>query len=186
MLWSGRRHGWSLVSAPGPAGSKPRRRHGNGQFPVHRVSAPPLRVPGTMVPWGAVTARGQHVPFKSGAAMICLVLGLFAGLFHSAFSGVNERTFVAIKPDGVQRRLVGEIIRRFERKGLQLVGMKLLQVSGRARPGWGSLEPRSPCSPPSPGCAGNCWGVLIWPVQPAGVIPAPNPHSSEESWHWEG
>lgn len=68
---------------PGPAGSRPRRRHGNGPFPVHRVSAPPLRAPGTMVPLRAVTARGQHVPFKSGAAMICLVLGLFAGLFHS-------------------------------------------------------------------------------------------------------
>ncbi|NWQ78387.1 NDK3 kinase, partial [Columbina picui] len=47
--------------------------------------------------------------------------------------GANERTFVAIKPDGVQRHLVGEIIRRFERKGLQLVGLKLLQVSGPAR-----------------------------------------------------
>ncbi|KAM6078384.1 nucleoside diphosphate kinase 3 [Theristicus caerulescens] len=75
---------------------------------------------------GAGRGRG---PFKSGAAMICLVLGLFAGLFQSAFSGVNERTFVAIKPDGVQRHLVGEIIRRFERKGLQLVGLKLLQAS---------------------------------------------------------
>ncbi|XP_077042946.1 nucleoside diphosphate kinase 3 isoform X2 [Agelaius phoeniceus] len=81
-----------------------------------------------MVPRGAVTAWGEHGPFKSGAAMICLVLGLFAGLFHNALGGVHERTFVAIKPDGVQRRLVGEIIRRFERKGLQLVGMKLLQV----------------------------------------------------------
>lgn len=47
------------------------------------VWAPPLRGPGTMVPRGAVTARGEHSPFKSGAAMICLVLGLFAGLFHS-------------------------------------------------------------------------------------------------------
>ncbi|KFW92617.1 Nucleoside diphosphate kinase 3, partial [Phalacrocorax carbo] len=37
--------------------------------------------------------------------MICLVLGLFAGLFQSASSGANERTFVAIKPDGVQRHL---------------------------------------------------------------------------------
>ncbi|XP_029857710.1 nucleoside diphosphate kinase 3 isoform X2 [Aquila chrysaetos chrysaetos] len=61
--------------------------------------------------------------------MICLVLGLFAGLFQSACGGANERTFVAIKPDGVQRHLVGEIIRRFERKGLQLVGLKLLQAS---------------------------------------------------------
>uniref|UniRef100_A0A3B1JQ18 nucleoside-diphosphate kinase n=1 Tax=Astyanax mexicanus TaxID=7994 RepID=A0A3B1JQ18_ASTMX len=38
------------------------------------------------------------------------------------------RTFLAVKPDGVQRKLVGEIIRRFERKGFKLVGMKLLQV----------------------------------------------------------
>ncbi|MFM6192477.1 MAG: nucleoside-diphosphate kinase [Planktothrix sp.] len=37
-----------------------------------------------------------------------------------------ERTFIAIKPDGVQRGLVGEIIRRFETKGFTLVGLKLL------------------------------------------------------------
>lgn len=40
----------------------------------------------------------------------------------------SERTFIAIKPDGVQRNLVGEIISRFERKGFQLVGMKLIAV----------------------------------------------------------
>ncbi|MFN6567266.1 nucleoside-diphosphate kinase [Dendronalium sp. ChiSLP03b] len=40
-----------------------------------------------------------------------------------------ERTFLAIKPDGVQRRLVGEIISRFETKGFTLVGLKFLNVS---------------------------------------------------------
>jgi nucleoside-diphosphate kinase len=40
-----------------------------------------------------------------------------------------ERSFIAIKPDGVQRQLVGEIIRRFEAKGFKLVGLKMLQVS---------------------------------------------------------
>jgi len=40
-----------------------------------------------------------------------------------------ERTFVAVKPDGVQRKLVGEVIRRFEAKGFTLVGLKLLNVS---------------------------------------------------------
>ncbi len=40
-----------------------------------------------------------------------------------------ERTFIAIKPDGVQRGFVGEIIGRFERKGFTLVGLKLLNVS---------------------------------------------------------
>lgn len=36
----------------------------------------------------------------------------------------KERTFVIIKPDGIQRGLVGEILRRFERTGLKIVGMK--------------------------------------------------------------
>lgn len=40
-----------------------------------------------------------------------------------------ERTFIAIKPDGVQRGLAGEIIRRFETKGFTLVGLKFLQPS---------------------------------------------------------
>ncbi|MEG3440077.1 nucleoside-diphosphate kinase [Pannus brasiliensis CCIBt3594] len=40
-----------------------------------------------------------------------------------------ERTFLMIKPDGVQRNLVGEIIGRFEAKGFTLVGLKLVQVS---------------------------------------------------------
>ncbi len=40
-----------------------------------------------------------------------------------------ERTFLAIKPDGVQRALVGEIIQRFEAKGFTLVGLKFMKVS---------------------------------------------------------
>lgn len=40
-----------------------------------------------------------------------------------------ERTFIAIKPDGVQRGLVGEILCRFEAKGFTLVGLKFMKVS---------------------------------------------------------
>lgn len=40
-----------------------------------------------------------------------------------------ERTFIAIKPDGVQRGIVGDIIKRFEAKGFKLVGMKMMSVS---------------------------------------------------------
>jgi len=39
-----------------------------------------------------------------------------------------ERTFVAIKPDGVKRALIGEIIQRFEKKGLKIVAMKMVWV----------------------------------------------------------
>jgi len=40
-----------------------------------------------------------------------------------------ERTLILIKPDGVQRGLVGEITARFERRGLQIVGLKFVDVS---------------------------------------------------------
>ena len=41
----------------------------------------------------------------------------------------TERTFIAIKPDGVQRGLIGDIIGRFEKKGYKLVAMKVLTPS---------------------------------------------------------
>lgn len=40
-----------------------------------------------------------------------------------------ERTLVLVKPDGVQRGLIGEVISRLERRGLRMVGAKFLQVS---------------------------------------------------------
>ncbi|MCS6858890.1 MAG: nucleoside-diphosphate kinase [Abditibacteriales bacterium] len=42
---------------------------------------------------------------------------------------MSERTLVLIKPDGVERGLIGEIIRRFEQKGLKIVGLKMLRVT---------------------------------------------------------
>merc|ERR1711936_765617 len=41
----------------------------------------------------------------------------------------QERTFIMIKPDGVQRGLVGDIIKRFEQKGFKLVAMKFMQAT---------------------------------------------------------
>ena len=40
----------------------------------------------------------------------------------------KERTFVAIKPDGIQRSLIGEVIKRFERVGLKLIALKMVLV----------------------------------------------------------
>ena len=40
-----------------------------------------------------------------------------------------ERTLILVKPDGVQRGLMGEIVARFERRGLKLLGMKFIQMS---------------------------------------------------------
>jgi len=40
-----------------------------------------------------------------------------------------ERTLCLVKPDGVQRALIGEVISRFERKGLKIVGLKMLWIT---------------------------------------------------------
>lgn len=39
-----------------------------------------------------------------------------------------ERTLVLMKPDGIQRGLIGEVVKRFERKGLKLVGIKMMSL----------------------------------------------------------
>ena len=74
-------------------------------------------------------------PITSGT-VICNSLHLFVSpsdekvLPSSAmYASSEERTFVAIKPDAVQRNLIGDIIKRFEQKGLKVVAMKLLRPS---------------------------------------------------------
>jgi nucleoside-diphosphate kinase len=47
-----------------------------------------------------------------------------------------ERTVVLVKPDGVQRALIGEIIHRFERKGLHLVGLKMMKLTDEVLESW--------------------------------------------------
>jgi nucleoside-diphosphate kinase len=44
------------------------------------------------------------------------------------FTGLKEKTLVIIKPDAVQRGLVGEIVKRLEQKGLKLAGCKMMRL----------------------------------------------------------
>ena len=60
-----------------------------------------------------------------------------------------ERTLIIVKPDAMQRGLAGEIVKRFEQRGMKIIGMKMLQISRdlaekhydvhRERPFFGSL-----------------------------------------------
>src|SRR5690606_38390157 len=51
-------------------------------------------------------------------------------LFHKVhWEQIVERTLIIIKPDAIQRGLTGEILRRFEARGLRIIGMKFMQVS---------------------------------------------------------
>jgi nucleoside-diphosphate kinase len=47
-----------------------------------------------------------------------------------------ERSVVLVKPDGVQRSLIGEIIHRFERKGLKLIGLKMISLNDAILDEW--------------------------------------------------
>lgn len=62
--------------------------------------------------------------------LVCLtsLLSVLAQYLTPVSIMVRERTFIAVKPDGVQRGLIGEIIKRFEAKGFKMVGMKFMQV----------------------------------------------------------
>lgn len=47
-----------------------------------------------------------------------------------------QRTTVLVKPDGLQRGLIGEIIHRFERKGMKLIGLKMMRLTDELLDTW--------------------------------------------------
>ncbi|KAL2728877.1 nucleoside diphosphate kinase [Vespula squamosa] len=58
--------------------------------------------------------------------VVCSVLTFIHFLLEYVMANTKERTFIMIKPDGVQRGLVGKIIQRFEEKGYKLVALKMV------------------------------------------------------------
>lgn len=62
--------------------------------------------------------------------MVATLLAIFSS-FSTEMAANNERSFIMVKPDGVQRGLVGEIMKRFEQRGYKLVACKQMQVTQR-------------------------------------------------------
>ncbi|XP_061233249.1 nucleoside diphosphate kinase [Neopsephotus bourkii] len=122
---------------PGPARPGPAPGPGlagvGGRAPK-RAPSPARPAPKRRRPGGSSSAQGggsgdgspPPPPLPSAAAV---GKAAAAGAPESAMAANNERTFIAVKPDGVQRGLVGEIIKRFEQKGFRLVAMKLVHAS---------------------------------------------------------
>merc|ERR1712121_104725 len=71
--------------------------------------------------------HGPATSLSSVAAFLSLVAQTRQAQITTTMS--QKRTFIAVKPDGVQRGLIGEIIKRFEQKGFKLVGMKFMHAS---------------------------------------------------------
>ncbi|KFK31881.1 hypothetical protein AALP_AA6G170800 [Arabis alpina] len=77
--------------------------------------------------------RGSTSSGVASKSWITGILAVPAAAFmlqdQDVLAAEMERTFIAIKPDGVQRGLISEIISRFERKGFKLVGIKVVAPS---------------------------------------------------------
>lgn len=80
-----------------------------------------------------LAAFGRAESGNASRAWLASFLAVPAAVYmlqdQEAHAAEMERTFIAIKPDGVQRGLIAEIIARFERKGFKLVGIKILVPS---------------------------------------------------------
>jgi nucleoside-diphosphate kinase len=68
----------------------------------------------------------HSLKFATGFSLCMFSLLAITSLFSKAMAENRERTFIMVKPDGVQRGLVGKIIERFEQKGFKLVAMKMM------------------------------------------------------------
>src|SRR3954469_12917297 len=71
-----------------------------------------------LFPWIVSFDKSVNL-YSKGCPLIHIVIG----------AEHMEKTFLMVKPDGVQRNLIGEIVSRFEKKGFQLVGGKLMSIS---------------------------------------------------------
>ncbi|CAO1407092.1 unnamed protein product [Diamesa hyperborea] len=58
--------------------------------------------------------------------LVVMVMSLAGGCFGQGFFENKERTLIIMKPDGVQRGLIGEVMKRFEDKQYKLVGLKII------------------------------------------------------------
>lgn len=102
------------------------------------------------------------------------------------FAGIQEKTILIVKPDGVQRGLIGEVLKRLENKGLKVVGLKMMRLDEAKlrehyahhveKPFYAGLEDFMKSSPVVVICAEGCSAVaavrLISGVTDAGKADA--------------
>eukprot|EP00970_Alexandrium_tamarense_P018541 scaffold13347_cov188-Alexandrium_tamarense.AAC.10 len=86
-----------------------------------RASAAPAAKLSGLALVAASSAFIASTQFENNKVVACDALPV-----HGIAGTNQERTFLAVKPDGVQRGLVGDIIARFEKRGYKLVGLKMV------------------------------------------------------------
>ncbi len=83
-----------------------------------------------------------------------------------------QRTLVLIKPDAVQRRLTGDIVERFENKGLRIVGMKMLRFTPELASRHYTEHVAKPFYPRLEGfiCSGPCVALVLESEEVIGLV----------------
>ncbi|XP_004244635.1 nucleoside diphosphate kinase 3 [Solanum lycopersicum] len=81
----------------------------------------------SLATYGRTKSRNSSTGWISG--ILALPAAAYMLQEQEAHAAEMERTFIAIKPDGVQRGLISEILSRFERKGFKLVAIKIVVPS---------------------------------------------------------
>lgn len=79
--------------------------------------------------FSTLAALGAGTAHRAASAAALAGMGLTMATTVSFAAGARERSFIMVKPDGVHRGLVGDIIKRFEQRGYKLVGIKVLVPS---------------------------------------------------------
>ncbi|KAJ8399830.1 hypothetical protein AAFF_G00405600 [Aldrovandia affinis] len=77
---------------------------------------------------GSMFRRESSIPARTPTEVHHCQISNIGFSYYCTTSGVRERTLIAVKPDGVQRCLVGQIVQRFEQRGFKLVGLKMLKA----------------------------------------------------------
>ena len=122
---SARGSGRSIVRAGGPRTARRRRDARREDVDADGDAAHPRAASAR----GALAARAWLATPIAAAPAQPAARTHARGRLHAHGPGlVTERTLVLVKPDGVQRLLVGRILARYEERGLKLVGLKLVQV----------------------------------------------------------
>jgi nucleoside-diphosphate kinase len=91
------------------------------------AAAATVLIRGSLASYGRTNSGNASGGWISGALALPAAAYMLQG--QEAHAAEMERTFIAIKPDGVQRGLISEIISRFERKGFKLVAIKIVVPS---------------------------------------------------------
>ncbi|KAK4350650.1 hypothetical protein RND71_029963 [Anisodus tanguticus] len=126
----------NIVSCEGPAKVKRHERVDQWPYPVHPLAIlNPIKNHHNLAAFQPAFNLFASTQSRPNASKRNHTVRIFLPHLVASMEEVEE-TYIMIKPDGVQRGLIGEIISRFEKKGFKLTGLKLFQCPKELAEAW--------------------------------------------------